>query len=70
MDKMPSRIKELYDEIKKLYNLTEPEMVLMTQMSLMIQMLGYSPQLTVKLLKALTAFYEVTVDEMEKEQKK
>lgn len=67
---MPDRVKELFDEVKALYNLTESEIICMTQMSLMVQMLGYSPQLTVRLLKALTAMFEITVDEMAKEKKK
>lgn len=70
MESVPDHIQQQFKEIRELYGITEAEMICMTQMSMLIKMLGYSPQLTVKLLKALTAMFEITVDEMEREQKK
>ena len=66
---MEDRIRELYQEIEKLYSLSDAEMICIKQMSAVIQMLGYPPRLTVKLLKALTAMWEITLDEMKEEQK-
>ena len=55
------------DEVKKLYDISEAESSCLTQMLFMIQMLGYSPKLTLKLLKALSAMMEVTQDMMPEE---
>jgi len=54
------RIEERFDEIKELYEISDAETVLLGQMQAIIQMLGYSPKLTLKLLKALTSMLEVT----------
>lgn len=64
---LPAELKKLHDrieEIKKLYDISEAEMTCLTQMSLLLKMLGYSPQLRLKLMRALTAIDEVIVDEL------
>ena len=61
------KLTEKIDEIKKLYEVGEAEMQCLIQMSMMIKMLGYSPQLTTKLLKTLTAVNEMLLDEMKNE---
>ncbi len=58
--------KKIY-EIKKLYDISEAEMQCLIQMSMLIKMLGYSPQLTTKLLKTLAAVNEMLLDEMKDE---
>lgn len=63
------RIKQGIKELKVLYGISEAEESCMTQMLFMIKMLGYSPELTVKLLKALTAMIEIIQYEMPKEKK-
>ena len=57
-DKFNERIKE----IKELYDISESETVLLNQMQILIQMLGYSSNLTLKLLRALTAMFEVVCE--------
>ena len=63
------RIKQGIKELKVLYGISEAEESCMMQMLFMIKMLGYSPELTIKLLKALTAMMEIIQDEMPKEKK-
>jgi hypothetical protein len=61
------KLTEKIDEIKKLYDVGEAEMQCLIQMSMLIKMLGYSPQLTTKLLKTLAAVNEMLLDEMKNE---
>lgn len=61
------KLTEKIDEIKKLYDIGEAEMQCLIQMSMLIKMLGYSPQLTTKLLKTLAAVNEMLLDEMKNE---
>ena len=63
------RIQEQLAEIKKLYDISEADEQCMLQLSFMVRMLGYSPQLTLKLLRALTAMFEVIHDELKEEKK-
>lgn len=58
------RLIKQFDEIKALYELSEAEIQCLLQMSTLIHLLGFSPELTIKLLRALTAFYEVSHDEL------
>jgi hypothetical protein len=61
------KLTEKIDEIKKLYDIGEAEMQCLIKMSMLIKMLGYSPQLTTKLLKTLAAVNEMLLDEMKNE---
>ena len=63
------RLTQKIDEIKKLYDVSEAEMQCLIQMSMLIKMLGYSPQLTTKLLKTLAAINEMMLDEIKAEDK-
>ena len=60
------RIKQGIKDLKQLYGISEAEENCMMQMFTMIKLLGYSPELTIKLLKALTAMMEVIQDEDKK----
>lgn len=60
------RLFDLVNEYKTLYNINEAESILLVQLAQLVSMLGYSPRLTVKLLKTLSAIWEVLVDEMDK----
>jgi hypothetical protein len=62
-----ARIVAAIKDLKKLYGISEAEESCMMQMLFMIKMLGYSPELTIKLLRALTAMMEIIQDEMPKE---
>lgn len=62
------KLSERIDEIKKLYDIGEAEMMCLTHMSLMIKMLGFSPKLRLKLLKALSAIDEMIVEEFKGEE--
>jgi hypothetical protein len=61
------KLTEKIDEIKKLYDVGEAEMQCLIQMSMLIKMLDYSPELTTKLLKTLAAVNEMLLDEMKNE---
>jgi len=61
------KLTEKIDEIKKLYDVGEAEMTCLIQMSMLIKMLGYSPELTTKLLKTLAAVNEMLLDETKNE---
>lgn len=61
------RIVAAIKDLKKLYGISEAEESCMMQMLFTIKMLGYSPELTIKLLRALTAMMEIIQDEMPKE---
>lgn len=54
---------EKFEEVKKLYDLTEAEIALLTQMAMSVIMLGFSLPLTTKLLRALTSMMEIIADE-------
>lgn len=56
------KAKEIYD----LYNITEAETHLLLQLVVMIQMMGFSRKLTVKLMQAATAMIDMIHDEDEK----
>ena len=63
------RLTQKIDEIKKLYDVSEAEMQCLIQMSMLIKMLGYSPQSTTKLLNTLAAINEMMLDEIKAEDK-
>jgi len=50
---------EAYEEVKTLYNLSESDIVCMTQLLVFIRMCGLSPKLTARLMKPLTALMEI-----------
>lgn len=50
------------EEIRKLYDLSEAEAVLVGEMLIVIKSLGYTPELALKLMKAATAILEVTIE--------
>lgn len=50
------------DDAKILFNLSEAEIFCMTQLIMMIKMLGYSLELTLKLLKAVAMVLETQMD--------
>lgn len=63
---------ELYkhiDEIKKLYNVTDAEGELLNQLIRWIQMLAWSPELTLRLLKVLVAMMEAVNDNVKANKK-
>jgi len=45
---------EKFDEVKKLYDLSDSDVICLTHMATLLQVLGYPPKLTVKLMRALT----------------
>jgi len=51
---------EAYKEVRTLYNLSESDIVCMTQLLIFIKMCGLSPSLTVRLMKPLTTLMEIT----------
>lgn len=57
------KLLERLSEIKKLYNLSESDVICMTHMATILIKLGYSPELLVKLLRALTTMWEMAMDE-------
>lgn len=63
MREPPKELIARFNEIKKLYDLNEAETVCMSQMAIALSQLGFSGQLTVKLLRALTAMWEIVLDE-------
>lgn len=64
-----TKLHEHLEEIKKLYELSESDVQCMMQLFMMVKLNGYSPRLTVKLMKALTAMMEAGLDLVEKEHK-
>ena len=63
---IPETLIKKFDEIRRLYNLSDAELFCMCQLAMLISRLEFGPQLTVKLMRALTACWEMAVDEMEK----
>jgi len=64
------RMQERIKEIEKLYDIGEAEFNCLVQLSALVKMLGYSPKLRLKLLKALCAIDEAIVDELDSMEKK
>ena len=69
-DDIPDHVAERMKEVKKIYDISEAEEQCLIQMSVMIKMLGFSLQLSTKLLKALAALHEVLLDEITEKGKK
>jgi hypothetical protein len=64
------RLEQLQNEIVKLHDLNEAEVMCLNHMSAFISMLGYSPELCTKLLKALAAMSEIALDDLKAEERK
>lgn len=62
-EQAPERVMQMWEDVKRLHGLSESEINCMMQMATIIKMLGFSAELTVKLLKALTAIWEMILDD-------
>lgn len=72
---MPKNVESLkfiltqFEEIKKLYDLSEAEVYLMLDLLMIIKAIGHSPKLALKLMKVATTILEVTIEHWSSEEK-